>query len=503
MNTLEKLLSIMMLLITMTVWAGIDEDLVSAAKDGNIASVKSLIDRGADINAKSEKGETALMNAAINNIESVEILLTHGAKINEKDKDGNTALAWAIDRNYQYLNNQVPIVKLLIAQGADVNARSNNGTNVLTIASYKGNTDIVKLLIARGADVNAKNKKGETALMNAAINNIESVEILLTHGAKINEKDKDGNTALAWAIDRNYQYLNNQVPIVKLLIAQGADVNARSNNGTSVLTIASYEGNTDIVKLLIARGADVNAKNKQGDTALMWASLARSYEIIKLLIISGADVNARDTDGNTALVRAREKNHAETEKLLISKGAKYYKDNEKLKAGEMIIPGSCSGGETDSVNILMVQNQDLSDPVRKNNFFRYYNPKDSINLNFQGAYCRAGDFELQDIINFYARAGYKAPEYTIIGFWHIPPLGPSDKFYSDCIFKGEKRGIYFVAYKDRSLYNRGNYGCYDKAHDVKIKVRLIGTHKGYNCYLRIGIYSRRNFNEEAILLFEN
>ena len=53
----------------------------SAAKKGNLKVVKLLVDKGADVNAKDEKGRTPLSIASAGNRpELVEYLKAHGAK---------------------------------------------------------------------------------------------------------------------------------------------------------------------------------------------------------------------------------------------------------------------------------------------------------------------------------------------------------------------------------------------------------------------------------------
>ena len=58
--------------------------------------VETLLQNGADVNAKNEDGETALHLAVIDNQSKiVEILLRHGADVNATDKEGMTALDWS------------------------------------------------------------------------------------------------------------------------------------------------------------------------------------------------------------------------------------------------------------------------------------------------------------------------------------------------------------------------------------------------------------------------
>jgi ankyrin repeat protein len=54
---------------------------MAAARRGNLKVVKFLIDKGADINAKDEDGETPLsLASAISHPEIIQYLKAHGAK---------------------------------------------------------------------------------------------------------------------------------------------------------------------------------------------------------------------------------------------------------------------------------------------------------------------------------------------------------------------------------------------------------------------------------------
>jgi ankyrin repeat protein len=120
--------------------------LMQAVTRGDSKAIESLIKGGADVNAKDQKGWTALMMAA-------------GACWN----DFPLALARWDD-----------IVKRLLVAGADVNARNREGETPLMIAATCGDLQIVTSLIAEGADVNARTDKGCTALTYSAYSNSPS-----------------------------------------------------------------------------------------------------------------------------------------------------------------------------------------------------------------------------------------------------------------------------------------------------------------------------------------
>lgn len=73
--------------------------LMCAARAGNVNAVKVLLDNGADVNAVSYCGETALMCACCmngeNGVEIIELLLEKGANINAENNFGLTVMDYA------------------------------------------------------------------------------------------------------------------------------------------------------------------------------------------------------------------------------------------------------------------------------------------------------------------------------------------------------------------------------------------------------------------------
>lgn len=103
------------LLVSTVVYAqDLNQQLIAAAEEGNVAAVRELLANGADVNAKDKNGVTALMCAAWEgNLKVVEILLANGADVNAKDKYGGTVLGKTAKKGYS------EIVRLLKQAGAE------------------------------------------------------------------------------------------------------------------------------------------------------------------------------------------------------------------------------------------------------------------------------------------------------------------------------------------------------------------------------------------------
>ncbi|MEQ8222355.1 MAG: ankyrin repeat domain-containing protein [Candidatus Eremiobacterota bacterium] len=121
--------------------------------------IKFLLDNGADINAKTNRGDTVLFIAVIKgNKDIIELLINKGANLELGDK--STPLFTAA------YNNNLEIASLLIDRGANIDIKSSGITPLIT-AALEGHTDMVKLLIDRGADLNVSTPEGLTALIAA------------------------------------------------------------------------------------------------------------------------------------------------------------------------------------------------------------------------------------------------------------------------------------------------------------------------------------------------
>ena len=95
--------------------ANLTNALAFAARTGNSAATKMLLDHGADAGSAAEPGLTTLMEAAASEtapVEIVKMLLDRGANVNAKNLSGRTALDLA------KLHGKTPVVDLLRKAGA-------------------------------------------------------------------------------------------------------------------------------------------------------------------------------------------------------------------------------------------------------------------------------------------------------------------------------------------------------------------------------------------------
>ncbi|OQB68781.1 MAG: Phosphocholine transferase AnkX [Spirochaetes bacterium ADurb.Bin133] len=153
-----------------------------AAKKGDVETLKMLIESGFDVNELSTwASETPLMKAAYHGkLNAVKYLLDNGADVKMKDERGNAALlhaAWG---------GHTAVVKELIDRGADVNETNNFNWNALMQACVEGRYDTAELLLKAGSLTNLVDKeKGATALTLAIYNGSEKlINLLKSYGAQ-------------------------------------------------------------------------------------------------------------------------------------------------------------------------------------------------------------------------------------------------------------------------------------------------------------------------------
>jgi ankyrin repeat protein len=277
-----------------------------AIRGGDIEKVSTLIQGGADVNIRDRRGRaTPLMHAAAyGTLDTMRLLLDKGADVNARNAGNATALMWAV--------SDLAKVRLLLDRGADVNIVSSSGRTALFLAALSdGSAETVRLLLVNGANARVVDSRQMTTLVAAAYgNDAGTVRQLIEAGVDVNAADAVlGSTPLMNAAR------NGNLEAVKLLLAKGANVNAVSGapseqvkNGVinlgrfTPLTLAAT-GPVDVVKALIAGGAQVNATEVRGLTPLMAAAATdhADLETVKTLIAHGADLRVKSLDGETAL----------------------------------------------------------------------------------------------------------------------------------------------------------------------------------------------------------
>ena len=97
-----------------------NDRLLIAAKNGDINSVKVLIERGADVDARNWLGRTALHEAVLyKHIEIAKMLIEKGADVDAKDIDGWTAQEIAMKNGHYQIVELIKNAKKIVVENKD------------------------------------------------------------------------------------------------------------------------------------------------------------------------------------------------------------------------------------------------------------------------------------------------------------------------------------------------------------------------------------------------
>src|SRR5262245_25180830 len=316
-----------------------------------------LLEAGADANVSNEDGQTALMLAArTGNVAVAKLLVQHGADVNKRESyRDQSALMWAAAQGH------ADMVAFLVSQKADltvtakdnewmtqisseprVQYRPTGGLTPLLYAARAGCLACVTSIVQGGADVDRPDPDGMTPMMMALDNGSPAVaHYLLGRGANPHTWDWWGRTPLYIAVtmrggadSRPGPRPPESLAFINALLDAGVNPNAqlafkepsrggRDNRfgddllttGATPLLRAAQTHDDAVVRLLLERGALVDLPNASGVTPFMAAAgigtrtaggvlgpgppenvVALSLATLEILRKAGADVNARIND---------------------------------------------------------------------------------------------------------------------------------------------------------------------------------------------------------------
>jgi ankyrin repeat protein len=298
-----------------TVLRGGSTPLLFAARSGDAASVRLLLDAGASVNDALPEGMSALVVAAHSGHTDVATLLVERGANPDAADAGYTALHAAV------LRSDLTLVKALLERKANPDLRTTKGTPLRRDttdynlpATLIGSTpymlaarflepEIMKALAAGGADTALTGRDGASSAMLAAGagsgGNSSRRGIAVIDGGKV-EPESEVLAAVTTAIDL------------------GADVNATNLAGDTALHVAAGRGLNTVIQLLADRGAQLNAKNKRGLTPLASLMPGNAGPRRRGAAITAAAIADDDNDADRP---TRQPNFPETVGLLKKLGA--------------------------------------------------------------------------------------------------------------------------------------------------------------------------------------
>ncbi|RDW83959.1 ankyrin repeat protein [Aspergillus mulundensis] len=199
-----------------------------AAKQGDDAIVKLLVNADADLEAKDGTLMTVLHYAS------------------EKDHKDTTYMCC---RCWWTFNNRVASKKKSLES-----MRRRCRMTAMHWAAYNGHTEVMEILSSRKSSLTALNFVKRTALHLAAMNaQFAVVELLLRKQVPVETKCQSGLTAL------HYACLANSIEISRLLLMSGADVEAQMDDGMQrrPVHIATNQNSIGLLNLLCDKRATI------------------------------------------------------------------------------------------------------------------------------------------------------------------------------------------------------------------------------------------------------
>lgn len=243
--------------------------LTVAAENGDYAVVKTLLENGADPEAK-------------------------GAPL-------------AKPLEYAVQGGHGEIAALLLEKGAR-RAFKGDHTSLLVDFVQMGHANIVKIFLEQGANCETRDQvDGWSLLLLAArASHEEVVGVLVDAGANLNcraQRRSRGRTALSISGSCGYE------GIVKILLESGADPNIPDDHGATPLLRAAESGHNTIIQLLLHHGADVDAVDKSNRTALFFAVLNGYRIATRALLMHGSKAIHRATSAGRSPFSVAHEHH--------------------------------------------------------------------------------------------------------------------------------------------------------------------------------------------------
>lgn len=262
-----------------------------AAKNGRGDSsglVRLLLSNGAGLEIRNRKHLTPLMAAvARKNAAVLKLLIEAGANVNVRNNRGTPMINSLISCD----PGKLSMLTLLVTAGVDVAATTEYGPLPLAQAFYNhlylDCLDPAIILLNAGADPNRQDRNGTAAIHSlghwSKKNPAPALALLLDHGARIDIRNQQAMTALLLAA----RYGESIAPL-QALLERRADPNAVDENGNTLLHCVAMNakpGGKKHLAFALAAGGDPAAVNHKGQTALDRARLMRNQPMIDALAV--------------------------------------------------------------------------------------------------------------------------------------------------------------------------------------------------------------------------
>uniref|UniRef100_A0A673K4S7 E3 ubiquitin-protein ligase MIB1 n=1 Tax=Sinocyclocheilus rhinocerous TaxID=307959 RepID=A0A673K4S7_9TELE len=276
----------------------INEELVKAAANGDLAKVEDILKRpDVDVNGQCA-GHTAMQAASQNgHVDVLKLLLKHNVDLEAEDKDGDRAV------HHASFGDEGSVIEVLHRGGADLNARNKRRQTPLHIAVNKGHLQVVKTLLDFGCHPSLQDSEGDTPLHDAISKKRDDMlSVLLEAGADVTITNNNGFNAL------HHAALRGNPSAMRVLLSKLPRpwiVDEKKDDGYTALHLAALNNHVEVAELLVHQGnASLDIQNVNQQTALHLAVERQHTQIVRLLVRAEAKLDVQDKDGDTPLHEA-------------------------------------------------------------------------------------------------------------------------------------------------------------------------------------------------------
>lgn len=285
--------------------ASLDRQLREATWDNAVKRAHSLIDQGANVNAKDETEQSAyLITTSEGYLDLLNVTLDNGARLNDKDSWNGTGLIRAAERGHSL------VVGRLLQAGIDQNHVNRIGYQAIHEAVWLGeNTteyvDTLRALVAGGVELDrASVNEGLTPLEMARSKEYPDSATVLERALDAAEIDRP-NAALLRAAERG------DADAVAHALRAEAEIETANDLDQTALLLAVTEDHVDVARLLVAMGADPDAVDHQDDTPWLVTGVTGSVPMLEALLPAKPDLTLLNRYGGTSVIPASERGHVD------------------------------------------------------------------------------------------------------------------------------------------------------------------------------------------------
>ncbi|GAB3069060.1 hypothetical protein GCM10027053_36580 [Intrasporangium mesophilum] len=294
--------------------AALDEALRDAAWADDVDRARTLVARGADVNAKDETVQSAyLVATSEGHLELLRLTLSHGARVDDKDSWNGTGLIRAAERGHAL------VVGELLRAGIDRDHVNRIGYQAIHEAVWLGRdttayVDTLRVLVAGGVALEQPSGTERlTPLQMARERNyprLEGVLVTATTAKPIADPDRE-LLAAAEAGDADR---------VALALRAGADLEARDGRRRTALLLAATHDRVDAARVLVAMGADADALDDRHDTPWLVTGVTGSVAMLEALLPAKPDLTIRNRYGGISVIPASERGHVDYVRRVVMTG---------------------------------------------------------------------------------------------------------------------------------------------------------------------------------------